>query len=276
MSYFEILQRSMEEMLRNTAYALPYWAAALLVFALALAVAGPSRALARRAVVRAKVVRQLEELFGRLAYLAVLVAGVVWALALIGVNWAALVAGLGLTALAIGLAVKPVLENLIAGMLLLFERPFGVGDFLAIGDVEGTVVDVAVRVTRLKTLDGFEVLVPNAQVYQSVVVNKTRYALRRLTLTVRLGPNDLLGAVLALRAAVQAVGGVAPEPPVEAVVTGLEGGGAVMALNYWVDAVALGSRVAEVRSSAAAAVLAAGAREGLEVAFPERLRVEQL
>jgi hypothetical protein len=78
--------------------------------------------------------------------------------------------------------------------------------------------------------------------------------------------------VLALRAAVQAVGGVAPEPPVEALVTGLEGGGAVLALNYWVDAVALGSRVAEVRSSMAAAVPAPARARAWKSLFPAPAR----
>jgi hypothetical protein len=172
MSYFEILQRSVEALLRDVAYALPYWAVALLVFALALAAAGPARALTRRAVVRAKVVHQLEELFGRLAYLAVLVAGVVWALALVGAP-----GGARRRPGPDGAGHRPGgqagARNLIADVVAV-RTPVQRGRLSAIGTV-GAVVDIDVR-HALENAGRLRGASPNAQVYQSIVVNKTRCA----------------------------------------------------------------------------------------------------
>ena len=109
-------------------------------------------------------------------------------LSTMGVDIGALVAALGLTSLAVGLALKDTIENAITGVLLLIQRPFKVGDVIKVSDVTGTVADVAIRTTNIKTFDGLHVLIPNRHVYNEVITNWTYYPTRRVTVTVASGP----------------------------------------------------------------------------------------
>lgn len=101
------------------------------------------------------------------------------ALMVLGVNIEALVTGLGLTSVALGFALKDIIEQAVTGVLILFQRPFKVGDVIEVDTIEGTVVDVAIRTTVVRTFDGVQVLIPNNRVYQSVIRNKTHYPTRR-------------------------------------------------------------------------------------------------
>ena len=72
-----------------------------------------------------------------------------------------LVAGLGITSVAVGFAFKDILENFFAGILLLWQKPFRIGDEIRTNGFEGTVQDIDIRSTRMKTVDGELVVVPN-------------------------------------------------------------------------------------------------------------------
>ena len=76
-----------------------------------------------------------------------------------------LIAGLGITSVAIGFAFKDVLQNFFAGILILWRRPFIVGDEIKVGNYEGTVEEITTRSTRVKTYDGERAVLPNGDVY---------------------------------------------------------------------------------------------------------------
>lgn len=78
-----------------------------------------------------------------------------------------LVAGLGLTSVALGFAFKDVLQNFFAGLLILWRRPFVVGDQIKVREYEGTVEEINVRSTRIKTYDGERAIIPNADATQT-------------------------------------------------------------------------------------------------------------
>ncbi len=88
---------------------------------------------------------------------------------------AALVAGIGVLGLAASLALQDILKSFCAGVYLLFERPFHLGDEIKIKDFRGRVVDIGIRTTVLHTADNMEVVVPNSVVLADVVVNRVRY-----------------------------------------------------------------------------------------------------
>ncbi len=94
--------------------------------------------------------------------------GVIAGLGTAGVNVTALVTGLGLTGFAIGFAMKDILSNMIAGVLILLFRPYGRGDKVRIDKFQGTVVDVDLRCTTLQAT-GARVLIPNAKAYTEIV-----------------------------------------------------------------------------------------------------------
>jgi len=93
----------------------------------------------------------------------------------IGVDVSGLLAGLGIGGLAFALAAKDTLANVFGSVAIAFDRPFKVGEFVKIGDLLGTVEDVGLRTTRLRTLDRTVIAIPNSQVADSKIEN---YAFR--------------------------------------------------------------------------------------------------
>jgi small-conductance mechanosensitive channel len=148
---------------------------ALLVAFIAWRVATALRAWFERATARSSADIHLRVLAGRFLYLVVFVYGLIWALEVLGVSPAALVAGFGILGLAASLALQDILKSFCAGVYLLFERPFHLGDEIKIKDFRGRVVDIGIRTTVLHTADNQEVIVPNSVVLADVVVNHARY-----------------------------------------------------------------------------------------------------
>ncbi|WHP61425.1 mechanosensitive ion channel [Arthrobacter sp. KFRI-F3372] len=98
-------------------------------------------------------------------------------------------ASLGVVSVAVGFAFKDVLENLLAGFLLLLRDPFKSGDQIKVAGYEGTVEGITVRETLLRTTDGERVLIPNAHVYTGALVVQTHYPTVRLTFRLLVDPH---------------------------------------------------------------------------------------
>lgn len=92
-------------------------------------------------------------------------------LAILGVNWAALAAVLGAATIGLSLALQDVGRSFVNGVYLLVERPFRIGDRIRIGQTEGEVEDIGVRVTTLRTDTGERIIVPNTVVFSSTIEN---------------------------------------------------------------------------------------------------------
>ena len=121
----------------------------------------------------------LLQLLGRTAKIAVMTLGFATALGTMGVNVSALVAGLGLTGFALGFAFRDVLSNLLAGILLLLFRPFGVGDFISVVGLDGEVISIDLRYTILKQPDK-KVLIPNSSLFTNPILVNAKASSRRL------------------------------------------------------------------------------------------------
>lgn len=100
---------------------------------------------------------------------AVLSIGLVTGLGTVGVNVSALVAGLGLTGLAIGIALKDVVSNAIAGIMILIYKPFSRNDRIVVTALEGTVVQIDLRFTTLETTDR-RILIPNSNLLTNSII----------------------------------------------------------------------------------------------------------
>ncbi len=102
----------------------------------------------------------------------------------------ALAGALGLIGLGVSFALKDVIANFFSGILILTTRPFKVGDQISVGDEAGTVRDIKIRATDVKTYDGRKVIVPNSKLYNDVVVNNTAYDERRFDVVVGIGYDE--------------------------------------------------------------------------------------
>jgi small-conductance mechanosensitive channel len=111
-------------------------------------------------------------LIGRLSYLAALALGAIWIAYVFGIPLTGLLTFLGALSLAITFAIQDVLKNLVAGLYLLYERPFLIGDSIKVKDVSGEVEDIQVRTTVLRAENGQLIVVPNAVLFTEIVINR--------------------------------------------------------------------------------------------------------
>ncbi len=123
-------------------------------------------------------------LLGRLTSLAIYVAASIAILASLGVSGTGLLTFLGAGTVALGLSLQDVLKNFFSGVFLLMERPFRVGDFIRIRDVEGEVQGIDVRTTLVRINDGSLVMIPNSLVFTEILTNRSRSGTRRIDLVV--------------------------------------------------------------------------------------------
>lgn len=116
---------------------------------------------------------------GRLALAAVII---LTALRNFGVDITALVAGLGIGGIAIALAAQNILGDLFAALSIVLDRPFVIGDFIVVDNLEGTVEHVGLKTTRLRSLGGEQIVVSNTDLLKSRIRNYRRLAERRVSL----------------------------------------------------------------------------------------------
>lgn len=135
-----------------------------------------------------------------------------------GVSLSAVVAYLSITTLAVGLALQETLRNTIAGIYLLMERPFTIGDRVAVRDVSGRLEGVELRTTSIRSETGDLVLVPNSIVFTEIVTNRTATRAARTRVLISKLP---LAPVEAQRRVLELVTGLdglrMPEPVVETI-----------------------------------------------------------
>lgn len=111
---------------------------------------------------------------------------IVWSIVLIifldnlGIKISALVAGLGIGGIAIALAAQSILGDLFSYFIIFFDRPFEIGDFIVVGDFLGTVEDIGIKTTRLRSLGGEELIFSNQDLTNSRVRNYKRMNRRRI------------------------------------------------------------------------------------------------
>jgi small-conductance mechanosensitive channel len=101
----------------------------------------------------------------------------------LGVNITALVTGLGIGGVALALAVQNILGDLLAALSIVFDKPFDVGDFIVVDEVQGTVEHIGLKTTRLRSISGEQVIVSNGDLLRSRIRNFKRMLERRVVFT---------------------------------------------------------------------------------------------
>lgn len=178
----------------------------------------------------------VENLFKQLAYYAVWGLGLIVAVDAFGLDPQTVVTGLGLTGLALGFALKDVLSNFVSGILILTFRSFRLGDQIVVGDTEGSVERIELRATQIRTYDGRAVLVPNAELLTSRIINNTAAPVRRASVDVILGYEaDLPKVRNAMMEAMHSVDDVLGEPLASVRIRELRPDGVRLEARFWTD-----------------------------------------
>ena len=181
------------------------------------------RAWAQRIISKKKIAQhdEMRILYGRVAFTATLSVGIVISLTIIGAPLEWFTGGIGLGA---AFAFRGILANFFAGMILLSNTKFNIGDFVILnpdkdkdggGDISGTIVDIQSRATSLRGYDGGEITVPNTKMIDSIVKCFTKNPIRRHVIEIGVGFNtNIEEAVELLKKTVAADTDVQSDPPV--------------------------------------------------------------
>ncbi|GAB4020748.1 mechanosensitive ion channel family protein [Spirosoma migulaei] len=147
-----------------------------------------------------------------------------------------IIAGLGVTSVAIGFAFKDILQNFFAGILILWRRPFKVGDQIRVNNFEGTVEEINMRSTRLKTYDGERAILPNGDLYTSSILVRTAYPKRRIKFVVGIGyPDSIEEARSVIHHVLNGIEGVLKDPVPWVYVTELASSSVNLTVFFWVE-----------------------------------------
>lgn len=151
-----------------------------------------------------------------------------------GVNTASILTVLGAAGLAIGLAMKDSLSNIAAGLMLLVLRPYKTGDYIDCGSVAGTIEEMGLFTTRLKTFDGIYVSAPNNVVFGSPIKNYSRNKLRRADIVIGIAYGDsVTKAVEVLLAFMKENELILEDPAPEVLVSDISNCAVNLNLRFW-------------------------------------------
>ncbi len=203
---------------------------------------------------------------------AVYVVGMLLALGALGVNSGAIAAALGATGLSIGLGLKDTLGDAAAGLVIVFLRPFEVGNFIAFRDPKdarssGTVARIGLFATELKTVEGLAICVPNRLLLQEPLINYDRNSERLVRLSVGISYRDSIDAgVRALLETANAEKRALPDRPPQVFVDSLDESSVTLSMRVWVSK----ADYWPVRRALTQAAKEAIERAGLTIPFPQR------
>ncbi len=246
---------------------LPRLLFSLTIFVASLAGAGLFGRLVRRELERRHADPELALLSGQATRWGTIALGFIVALQQVNFDVAAFLTGLGILGFTIGFAIQDVSKNFVAGVLLLLQQPFDIGDAIEVGDFSGTVITVTLRATELRTFDGKYVLIPNADVFTSPIVNFSRDPLRRLDLAVGVAYDSDLDLVRQTATeAIAAIPGVLQDPAPTATLNNLGPFSLDLTLYYWVDTQQIGTLAA--KDAGVRAIKATFEQAGIDMPYP--------
>ena len=179
--------------------------------------------------------KTLAHFFSNIIRYAVLVLVFVTVLGQFGVQTASIIAALGAIGLAIGLALQGTLQNIAAGIMLLVLRPFRVGEYIDASGVSGTIVEIGLFATELKTFDGLYRLAPNSTLWNTPVTNYSRLPTRRHDLQIGIGYEDDIDlAMETMMDLANAEPRILRDPEPGVFIENLGDSAVVLTLRYWV------------------------------------------
>lgn len=148
---------------------------ALIILVIAVFISRALRTRVRHSPVRARLGPNLTALLANAVAIGAYILAGTFILGLFGANWAALLAFLSVSTIAISLSFQDVLKNFIAGIYILLERPFSIGDRVRVRDFDGLVESIDIRTTVLRNERAEHVLVPNAVMFSEILTNRSTY-----------------------------------------------------------------------------------------------------
>ncbi len=242
----------------------------VVIVALTLWVARRAKLWGARLIGRARIAPNVIALLGNGVFTLALLLGLSWLLAALGATWTAVLASLSVVTVAIGLALQDVLKNFVAGVYLLVEQPFRIGDQIVVKGVGGEVEGVDMRTTVLRTEEGMRVLVPNNVIFTEIVTNRSAYDTRRVALLLA----DMTGEITAMNSrindALASFEDIVRTPAPKVTIQKLDNGKVTLGLEYWQRGTGthLAEVIARLESAVPEATITVTMADGVKVGAP--------
>ncbi|RUV95642.1 mechanosensitive ion channel [Mesorhizobium sp. M1A.F.Ca.IN.022.07.1.1] len=179
----------------------------------------------------------LRHFFSQVVRYGILILVVIMVLGQFGVQTASIIAAIGAAGLAIGLALQGTLQNIAAGIMLLALRPFRIGEYVEVGAIAGSIEEIGLFATKLRTVEGIYILAPNQTLWNQPVRNFTRNGVRRTDISLSIGSwTDIDRGQKTLLAIANAEKRIRREPAPIAFIAGLGESTVSLTLRYWTSA----------------------------------------
>ncbi|MCY7274332.1 MAG: mechanosensitive ion channel family protein [Phormidesmis sp. CAN_BIN44] len=227
----------MQAMLKGFIVLLPNMVLALIVFAIFFFVARSIKGVVRNLTRDRRQARNLGLVLGRLAQGTTILIGLFIALSIVIPSLKAndLVQLLGISGVAIGFAFRDILQNFLAGILILLTEPFQIDDQIVFKNFEGTVENIQTRATTIRTYDGRRIVIPNSELFTNSVTVNTAFENRRLEYDIGIGyGDDIDEARRLILEAMHQTNGVLETPAPDAIVVELAGSSVNIRARWWV------------------------------------------
>lgn len=229
---------SLDRMLTAFFGRLPYLLAGVIVLAFFWVISRILKRFVMAAGRRTAMDLQLRILFSRIVAGLVLIVGVLAMFTVIipSFDFGSLIAGLGFTSVVVGFAAKDIVNNFLSGILILWQRPFRIGDYVFAGSNQGKVEKIGVRATSLRKDDGELILIPNGDMYSTALMIRGKGSKRRMNLTFEVGFDaDIDRAKEVTRSTIDAIAGVVHDPAPRVLVTELTSSGVQITASFWLN-----------------------------------------
>lgn len=227
-----------QAMINDFIVLIPNLVLALITFIVFFLVARSIKQLVRRFTRQHRQARNLGLVLGRLAQGATVLVGLFVALSIVIPSLRAgdLVQLLGISGVAIGFAFRDILQNFLAGILILLTEPFQIDDQIIFKDFEGTVEQIQTRATTIRTYDGRRIVIPNSELFTNSVTVNTAFEHRRLEYDIGIGyGDDIEEARRLILEALRNTEGVLSDPAPDALVIGLADSTVNIRARWWVQ-----------------------------------------
>ncbi|MFC7226917.1 mechanosensitive ion channel family protein [Salinirubellus salinus] len=242
----------------------------LLVFGAAFTFTRVTKRVIKRESERDTITTHQKEIGHHVVQFLVFLPAFLFVVALWGTRPADLLLGAGAFGVVVGLAARQTLGSVLAGFVLLLARPFEIGDWVVVGEEEGTVTDVSVFNTEIRTFDNEHVLVPNENVANDEIVNRSRTDQLRLTVDVGIDYDvDVAEAAQIAEAAMTECDAVVDTPRPDVVMDQFGGSAVVLTLRFWIDDPTI-QRKWQAQNAVVESVKRAFEREGVKIPYPQR------
>lgn len=267
----ETVASSLQDLLKSAILTAPAILTALVIVMLTRYAAQLGKKIAQEVGEKNLESKSLQLLLMKSTQIATWVVGLILAavIAFPGLKLGDIVATLGLGSVAIGFAFQDIFKNFLAGILILAQQPFQIEDQIVLGDYEGTVERIDIRTTKIRTYNGERVLLPNSEVFTSVVRVRTAFAYRRTDLAVGIGYNSsLTEAKVILETTIKQVEGVLDYPQPEIDLIGFGDSSVEFIVRYWTTSKQ--PQVRQVQTKAIIAIKEALDTANINIPYPVR------